>query len=76
MSISKIIEKLNRYFSLDEQKRKDKEAKIIEVIKKLKIKRRKVKKAIKNTSIEVEKENFQIQLDAIEKLLSRAKKLI
>jgi len=76
MSIHKIIEKLNKYFSFTEQKRKEKEAKIKKIIKELENKKSIIKSGYKKSNNEAEKNYFLLELKAVKKLLKKAKKLI
>lgn len=76
MSISKIIEKLNRYFSFSEQKRKEKEKKIKKIIEELENKKDIIKNGYKKSNNEAEKNYFLLELKAVKKLLKKAKKLI
>lgn len=75
MSISKVLEKLNNYFSLSEKKRKKKEVELREIVAKLEKKKSKLKKALKASKIKDEKELIEIELEAVNKLLKKSQKL-
>ncbi len=76
MSISKVIEKLNNYFSLSLKKQKKREEEIHNIIKKLEQKKEKLKKTLKKKTDKHEKDIIKIELEAINKLLKKSKKLI
>lgn len=76
MSISKVFEKLNRYFSLSEKKRKKRESEVKEILEKLQKKEEKLKTSIKNAQSKNEKELYKIELEVVKKLLKKTKKII
>ncbi len=76
MSINKVIEKLNSYFSLSNKKKKQREEEIKKIIEKLEAKKKKLKKVLKNTNNKHEKDIVKIELEAVSKLLKKSKKLI
>lgn len=76
MSISKILDKLGNYFSMSEKKRRKKEDEIKEVLKKLKNKENDLKLLIKHCSNKDEKELYEIELNAVKKLIKKTKKII
>ena len=76
MSISKIFDKLNKYFSLSEKKRKEKESDIKEILEKLKNKQNNLKLLIKSSDSKDEKSIYKIELDTVNKLIKKTKKII
>lgn len=76
MSISKIFGKLNKYFSLSEKKRKKKENDIKEILKKLQKKQNDLKLVIKSSRSKQEKSIYKIELDTVNKLIKKTKKII
>lgn len=76
MSISEAVERLKKYFSLDEKKRKEKEEKLEKIIAKLTSKKKELRKAIKKSKSKEEKEVLHIEYEATVKLLEKAKLFI
>ena len=76
MSISKIFDKLNKYFSLSEKKRKEKENDIKEILQKLEKKQNNLKCSIKSSDSKDEKSIYKIELDTVNKLIKKTKKII
>ena len=76
MSISKIFDKLNKYFSLSEKKRKEKENDIKEILEKLEKKQYDLKLSIKSSDSKQESCIYKIELDTVNKLIKKTKKII
>lgn len=76
MSISKVLERLNKYFSLSEKKRRKKENDIKEILKKLQNKENDLKLLIKSSNNKHEKKLYEIELEAVKKLIKKTKKMM
>lgn len=76
MPLKDIIKKIDKYFTLDEEKILTKKEKIKRIILELKKKKRKVKKEIKESENKNEEIQLQKKLEAVRKLIKKTKKLL
>lgn len=76
MPLKDIVKKLDKYFTLDEEKLLTKQEKIKALLKKIKNKKKKIEKELKEAETKEETIQLRRKLEAIEELIRKSNELL